>query len=101
MWLLYAGDVDGRAGSSQSGSRAGSAAHSRTSLWQLLPLHRVPGHYRCDRDDSQGTVGALVMKATNSTVLSMLDRPNSYIGKAVPRPNLDRLMQGRGLYVSA
>ena len=32
--------------------------------------------------------------------LSMLDRPNSYIGKVVPRPNLDRLMQGRGLYVS-
>jgi carbon-monoxide dehydrogenase large subunit len=32
--------------------------------------------------------------------LSELDRPNSYIGKAVPRPNLARLMQGRGLYVS-
>src|SRR5208282_6043105 len=29
-----------------------------------------------------------------------LDRPNSYIGKVVPRPNLERLMQGRGLYVS-
>ena len=33
-------------------------------------------------------------------VLSALDRPNSYIGKTVARPNLDRLMQGRGLYVS-
>ena len=32
--------------------------------------------------------------------LSVLDRPNSYIGKVVPRPNLERLMQGRGLYVS-
>jgi carbon-monoxide dehydrogenase large subunit len=32
--------------------------------------------------------------------LSALDRPNSYIGKTVPRPNLARLMQGRGLYVS-
>jgi carbon-monoxide dehydrogenase large subunit len=32
--------------------------------------------------------------------LSELDRPNSYIGKIVPRPNLERLMQGRGLYVS-
>ena len=32
--------------------------------------------------------------------LSVLDRPNSYIGKTVPRPNIDRLMQGRGLYVS-
>ena len=32
--------------------------------------------------------------------LSVLDKPNSYIGKSVPRPNLDRLLQGRGLYVS-
>src|SRR5918998_3823945 len=32
--------------------------------------------------------------------LSALDRPNSYIGRAVPRPNLTRLMQGRGQYVS-
>ena len=36
----------------------------------------------------------------NPEGLSELDRPNSYIGKMVPRPNLDRLMQGRGLYVS-
>src|SRR6201987_3282638 len=36
----------------------------------------------------------------NPEGLSVLDRPNSYIGKTVPRPNLDRLMQGRGLYVS-
>jgi carbon-monoxide dehydrogenase large subunit len=41
------------------------------------------------------------MTATvNPAGLSVLDRPNSYIGKVVPRPNLDRLMQGRGLYVS-
>ncbi len=33
-------------------------------------------------------------------VLSALDRPNSYIGRSVPRPNLQRLMQGRGQYVS-
>jgi carbon-monoxide dehydrogenase large subunit len=32
--------------------------------------------------------------------LSPLDRPNSYIGRAVPRPNLARLLQGRGQYVS-
>jgi len=35
-----------------------------------------------------------------SEPLSVLDRPNSYIGKTVPRPNLDRLLQGRGQYVS-
>src|SRR5512143_2069161 len=33
-------------------------------------------------------------------VLSALDRPNSYIGRSVPRPNLKRLTQGRGQYVS-
>ncbi|MCA1775088.1 MAG: xanthine dehydrogenase family protein molybdopterin-binding subunit [Loktanella sp.] len=27
------------------------------------------------------------------------DRPNSYIGKTVPRPNAERLVQGRGRYV--
>src|SRR3954462_2126231 len=38
--------------------------------------------------------------STTAHRLSVLDRPNSYIGKLVPRPNLDRLLQGRGLYVS-
>jgi carbon-monoxide dehydrogenase large subunit len=31
--------------------------------------------------------------------LSFLDRPNSYIGRSVPRPNASRLLQGRGTYV--
>ena len=39
-------------------------------------------------------------QAATPHTLSELDRPNSYIGKSVPRPNLDRLLQGRGLYVS-
>ena len=33
-------------------------------------------------------------------VLTALDRPNSYIGRSVPRPNLQRLTQGRAQYVS-
>jgi carbon-monoxide dehydrogenase large subunit len=33
-------------------------------------------------------------------VLSELDRPNSYIGRSVPRPNLKRLTEGRAHYVS-
>ena len=33
-------------------------------------------------------------------VLTTLDRPNSYIGRSVPPPNLQRLTQGRGQYVS-
>ena len=42
------------------------------------------------------------MKITDDSppVLTALDRPNSYIGRAVPRPNLKRLTQGRGQYVS-
>jgi carbon-monoxide dehydrogenase large subunit len=35
-----------------------------------------------------------------SSALSALDRPNSYIGRSVPRPNLARLTQGRAQYVS-
>jgi aerobic carbon-monoxide dehydrogenase large subunit len=30
---------------------------------------------------------------------SAVDRPNSYIGKSIPRPNAARLVQGRGQYV--
>ncbi len=33
-------------------------------------------------------------------VLTALDRPNSYIGRSVPRPNLQRLAQGRAQFVS-
>ena len=36
----------------------------------------------------------------NPPALTALDRPNSYIGRSVPRPNLKRLTQGRGQYVS-
>ena len=52
--------------------------------------------------DRAGTCRARVMTTDpgKREGLSALDRPNSYIGKTVPRPNLDRLMQGRGLYVS-
>lgn len=32
--------------------------------------------------------------------LSSLDRPNSYIGRSVPRPNAKRLLAGRGRYVT-
>src|SRR5258705_2338595 len=102
MRLLHAGYACRRAGSAEAGNRAGSGAHTRASVRQLLPLHRLSGHYRCGRDHGAGAHGAQAMKAasTNSDGLTVLDRPNSYIGKVVPRPNLERLMQGRGLYVS-
>src|SRR6266403_1549383 len=102
MRLLHAGYACRRAGSAEAGDRAGPGAHTRASVRQLLPLHRLSGHYRCGRDHGAGAHGAQAMKAasTNSDGLTVLDRPNSYIGKVVPRPNLERLMQGRGLYVS-
>ena len=42
------------------------------------------------------------MKITHDlpSALTALDRPNSYIGRSVPRPNLTRLTQGRAQFVS-
>ncbi|MFZ0423357.1 MAG: xanthine dehydrogenase family protein molybdopterin-binding subunit [Xanthobacteraceae bacterium] len=40
------------------------------------------------------------ISADQPSGLSALDRPNSYIGRSVPRPNLARLTQGRGQYVT-
>ena len=42
------------------------------------------------------------MKLTDDvpSALTALDRPNSYIGRSVPRPNMGRLLQGRAQYVS-
>src|ERR1019366_10490183 len=100
MRLLHAGNADGRAGSVETAGRAESGADTQTSFRQLLPLPRLPGHHRCDRDHgapAQGTQ-AMTSASANPEILSVLDRPNSYIGKVVPRPNLERLMQGRGLY---
>src|ERR1700758_4383532 len=101
MWLLYARHAGRGAGSAASRSRARPRAHPRASLRQLLPLHRVSGHCGRGRGHRAGAHGAHAMTAsTNPETLSVLDRPNSYIGKVVPRPNLERLLQGRGLYVS-
>jgi hypothetical protein len=33
-------------------------------------------------------------------LLTALDRPNSYIGRSVPRPNMGRLLQGRAQFVT-
>ena len=38
-------------------------------------------------------------KNTSDAPVSVLDRPNSYIGKTVKRSNAKRLVQGRGTYV--
>src|SRR4051794_29168795 len=102
MRLLHAGHVDGGAGSTEAKFHPRSRADSRALVRQLLSLHRVSGDCRCCRIDRARTRRAHRMTSgpDERGPLSVLDRPNSYIGKSVPRPNLDRLMQGRGLYVS-
>src|SRR4051812_27851628 len=102
MRILYAWNADGGAGSAEAITGAGPGADSRASFRQLLPLYGLSGHCRRHRDHSAGARRTLAMTSARekSETLSTLDGPNSYIGKTVPRPNLDRLMQGRGLYVS-
>src|ERR1700686_721763 len=102
MRVVHAGNADSGAGFIETKCRAEPGADTRASFRQLLPLHRLPGHCRCGRDHRAGAHGthAMTVAPANPVALSVLDRPNSYIGKVVPRPNLERLMQGRGLYVS-
>src|SRR5271156_2674625 len=45
-------------------------------------------------------IGGMKIATDLPSGLSALDRPNSYIGRSVPRPNLARLTQGRGQYVT-
>src|SRR6185436_16507456 len=102
MRILYAWNADGGTGSVEAIAVAGSRTDTRASFRQLLPLHGLSGHCRRHRDHSADARRTRAMTSVSSDrpSLSALDRPNSYIGKTVPRPNLDRLMQGRGLYVS-
>jgi uncharacterized protein YbbC (DUF1343 family) len=44
-------------------------------------------------------IAAMKIAEDQPSALIALDRPNSYIGRSVPRPNLARLTQGRGQYV--
>ncbi|MBM3566434.1 MAG: xanthine dehydrogenase family protein molybdopterin-binding subunit, partial [Alphaproteobacteria bacterium] len=36
---------------------------------------------------------------SKSSPMSAFDRPNSYIGRAVPRPNVRRLLEGKGAFI--
>src|SRR5712671_6218543 len=102
MRLLHAGNADDGAGSSEAIIDAGSRADSPTPFRQLLSLHRLSGDCRRGGKHSAGAGRTRTMTAVplDPQAISVLDRPNSYIGKTVPRPNLERLLQGRGLYVS-
>src|ERR1700722_3909215 len=101
MRLLHAGHAHQRARAIGKRDGPQPVPNPRAHFWQLLPLHRLSGDCRCDRAGCTDA-GDGQMKIAEDVVsgLSALDRPNSYIGRSVPRPNLDRLTQGRGQYVS-
>src|SRR5262249_44669644 len=80
------------------GRRAEPGDNPRMSYGTLLPLHRLSGDCRCDR--GRGAGAPVKLPPDQPSRLTPLDRPNSYIGRSVPRPNLARLTQGRGQYVS-
>ena len=74
-----------------------SAHMWRTLMW---PTRFI---VRCESSSCPGPVrerGKMKIADDQPSGLSALDRPNSYIGRSVPRPNLARLTQGRGQYVS-
>src|SRR5262249_40885781 len=98
--LWHPGDAAHRRGTARRRRHAEPRRHPRTPLGQLLPLHRLSRHRRCG-----GSCGARPRRSTRMNErdlppgLTALDRPNSYIGRSVPRPNLARLTQGPGPYV--
>src|ERR1700760_4603632 len=102
MRLLYAGHGDGRARFAETEAHAKPGGYPRASLWKLLQVHRVSRHHRRDRGNCGRAPGICAMTDAPAKPegLSVLDRPTYYIGKTVPRPNLEPLMQGRGAYVS-
>src|SRR5437870_5541141 len=102
MRLLHAGDVAHSAGTAGSRRRSEPRTNPYPSLGQLLPLHRLSGHRRRGRGGGAGPGGNKAMKITEDSppIVSALDRPNSYIGRSVPRPNLARLTRGRAQFVS-
>src|SRR6185312_2350617 len=106
MRLLHARHARRGAGPAEERRRAEPRRHPRAHLRQLLPLHRLSRHRRRHRGSgagkNKGPRRRQAMKISDDSppVLTALDRPNSYIGRSVPRPNLHRLTQGRGQYVS-
>jgi len=63
---------------------------SRTSLRHYCGV-QATGHRRRRRDHSADPrrTACHDISSEKSETLSALDRPNSYVGKTVPRPNLD------------
>src|SRR4029450_492468 len=71
------------------GPAAGSAFRVKADRFAIENSRHTPA--RC---------GPMKIADDSPPVVSALDRPNSYIGRSVPRPNLARLTGGRGQFVS-
>src|SRR5262249_41346574 len=103
MRLLRARHVADPPGTAGPRRRSEPRTNPHASLRQLLPLHRLSGHRRRGGGGGAGPGGNKVMKITDDSppTVSALDRPNSYIGRSVPPPNLPRLTPRRPPFVSA
>ena len=79
----------------RTGKKCDAGGNPRAHLRQLLPLHGLPGDRRRDRGSDAASMGKaeLPLHAPGTQV----DR--GYIGQSVPRPNAQRLLQGRGAFI--
>src|SRR5207249_6610006 len=90
-----------------------AAARDIRRSWTRWKRWRRLGRKRSDERTANADAAARVdsrrlaawqapMRITDDSppIVSALDRPNSYIGRSVPRPNLARLTQGRAQFVS-
>src|ERR1044072_4998230 len=98
MRLLHARNAAHGGGPVEVGRGAEPRRDPRTHFRKLLPLHRLPRDRRRGGSSRAGTRGSVVMRITedNPPILTALDRPNSYIGRSVLRPNLKSLAEGGG-----
>src|SRR5262245_8808590 len=99
--LLHARHATHRAGAAAQRRRAEPRQDPGADFRQLLSLHRLSGDRRCGGGGGAGARRqAMKIVEDSPPVLTALDRPNSYIGRSVPRPNLARLMQGRAQFIT-
>ena len=78
-------------------SRREPAGDPRIHLWKLLPVYGLRGDCGCVRDGPRARRRPVMTDLIADRWI--LDRPNSYIGRSIPRPNAPRLAEGRGAFV--
>src|SRR5262249_62253379 len=93
-----------RPGRERSGERAANAGTFPPAGVSMRP---ISGRFAVDASLARAGFEPMAawsarMKVADDSppTVSALDRPNSYIGRSVPRPNLARLTRGRAQFVS-